>query len=171
MIAPGLRRTGRRTRVACTGAGCITDLGGAAKFTRDYHEHTVIESTRINIFNERGNCLVVDGAAEFHGIENMLIHGVVVPVLHTAAKRAAQAGGYHIDSRFNKATGQKQLLAPCVAAVPITHACILTAEVKRDLRLRICEKRHGLRLEFVECCQFTGMVEAAFQSVKLLPQG
>jgi hypothetical protein len=60
----------------------------------------------------------------------MMIYGMVVPILNPPAQRTAEACGQNIHARFDKASGQKQLLSPSVSPITIPNTRVLPIQIK-----------------------------------------
>ena len=144
VIAAGLHGAGRGAGVAGPGAGGVTDLGRAAEFAGHHDQHALVKSACVDVFDQRRDRLIVGWRPEFHGVEDMVIDGVVVPVLHPATQGAAQAGRQHIDAGFHQPPRQQQLLPPGIAAVAVAGPMVFATQVERFLRLRIRQQRHRL---------------------------
>ena len=91
VIAAGLHRAGGSAGVARAGAAVEADLRRAAKLAGDDHEHALVESARVDVFDERGHRAVVGRHAEAQGLEQVLVHRVIVPVA-APARTAARSG-------------------------------------------------------------------------------
>ncbi len=59
----------------------------------------------MQILHQRRDRLIVGAGAELHRLEAMLVHGVIVPVLHAAAERTAEAGRQDFDAGFHQPPG------------------------------------------------------------------
>lgn len=98
--------------VSGTGAWLITDLWSASEFAGHNYQHSFVEASVIDIFDQCRNGLVVGLRSESHGVKDVMIDGVVVPVVDSATKRAAQAGRQYFNAGLNETTCEQQLLAP-----------------------------------------------------------
>ena len=113
--------------------------------------------------------MVVGGRAEFHRVEDVHVDSVVVPVLDSTAERAGEARREDFDSRFDQPPCEQQLLAPLIAAVTITHTRVFAIQIECFFRFRIGQQRHRLRLELIECGEFSLLIEGSFERVEILP--
>ena len=104
MIPPRLHRSGWRAGIAGTGAWGMFDLWCASEFPRDDNENSLIKPALVDVFNQRGNGLIICRGPESQCIEDVVIDGMVVPVLNAATQRAVQAGCQNFDTRFDQST-------------------------------------------------------------------
>src|SRR5690606_28762548 len=80
VVATWLHRTGRRAGITLAGAGSVIHLRRTPELARYNDEHALVEASFIDVFDQRGNGLVVRVGAETHRIEHVVVHRVIVPV-------------------------------------------------------------------------------------------
>ena len=123
----------------------------------------------MNVLDERGDRLIVSPATVAQAVEDVRVHGVVVPVVaRRAADRAVEIAVDDLDARLDESAREEKLLPPTVAPVAVARAVVFLGEVEGVAGLRIREQRHGLPFKLVERAEFTFLVEAAFQRVEIL---
>lgn len=112
--------------------------------------------------------MVIGIGTEFHGVKDMLIDGMIVPVLHPATKRPAKAGGQNIHPGFNEPSGQQQLLAPSISAITITDPWVFQIQIKGYFCLRVGQQRHCLGFKFIKGGKLPSLIKAPFKRVQFL---
>ena len=165
-----MQRARRRTAIARARAAVETDFRCAAKFTRDDDEHTLAQTTRIDVFNECGDGTVIVRHAEAQRFELMLIHRVIVPVVDATAQRPAQLAGDDFHAGLDQAAREQQLLTPAIATVAVPRVRFFFAEVKGIARLWIGEQRHGLRFKFIQRAKLAFAIKGTLHFVQALAQ-
>src|SRR5690606_8429293 len=121
VIATRLHCACRCTGIACPGAAVIIDLRSPSEFTRDTDENSLIEPACVKVFDQGCAGLIVSICTETHGVEDLVVDRVILPVLNATAKRPAQLACDNLNARFHQTTGEQQLLPPSVT--PVAVAC------------------------------------------------
>ena len=81
-------------------ASFIIDFWCASEFTGHDNQHTFIQTTLVDVLNQRTDRLIVNRGAELQCVEDVMIHRVVVPVVHAATKRTGEVAGDDVDPGF-----------------------------------------------------------------------
>ncbi len=92
VIPAGLCRPGRRARAAAA-ARHVGDAGRAPEFARDDDQDPFLESSVVDILDQGGDRLVEIRGAEFEGVEDVVIDGIIIPIRDPAAERAIEGRG------------------------------------------------------------------------------
>ena len=79
----------------------------------------------MDIFDQSRYRLVIDIGAKSESIKDMMIHGMVIPVVDTTTEGPSKARCHDINTRFDEPPCQKQLLAPSVTSITISSPIIL----------------------------------------------
>jgi hypothetical protein len=169
VVATGLHRARGSAGDPFAAAGDVRDAGGAAEFAGDDDEDALVEASGVDVFNEGGDRLVDRGHAELQGFEDVLVDGVVVPVLHASAERAVEFGGDDFNPGLDEPAGHETLLAPLVAAIAVADGVGFAGEVEGGLGLLVEQESDGLRFEAVEGVHRAGLVDVATQAVEGRP--
>src|SRR5207237_7701376 len=82
-------------------------------------------------------------------LEDVVIDGMIVPVLDSATQGPGQFRGNDLYACLNQATRHEELLSPGVASVAIAHLGILAVQVERLSRLAAGEEVERLPLKAV----------------------
>ena len=101
VVSPWLLGSGGELARAFAGAGTVVDFGRAAKLSGDDHQDSLVQSALVDVFNQRRDGLVIGRCAESQGIEDVMIHGVVIPGFVSAALWPAQANGENFHAGFH----------------------------------------------------------------------
>src|SRR6185295_11549043 len=115
MVTARLNHASLRAGHSATAAGDPFDARRAAEFAGDDNEDAFVESARVNVFDQCGDCLVEIGSSELQGIKNVVIDRVIIPICHPTAKRPIQSGGNNFDAGLDKSPGHQALLSPLMA--------------------------------------------------------
>jgi len=170
MISSGLLGSSRSAGIPGTGAGGMFDFRRSTEFTGDDYEDPLVETTFVDILDQGGDGLIVCIGTEAHGIEDVVIDGVIIPVADTATEGPIQAGGEDFDSGLYQTTGEQELLSPGIATVSIARGGIFLREIERGLGLRIGEESHRLHFEFIKGGEFPARVELTFDGIEFLTE-
>ena len=88
---PGCTVPGRPAGHPAAGAGRVGDARRPAEVAADDQQHPLVQAALVQILDQGRDRLVEEGSAVLHGVEDVVIDGVVVPVLHPSAQRAVAA--------------------------------------------------------------------------------
>ncbi len=168
MVTPGLFGASRGTRVSDSRARLIIDLWCPSKLAGDDDQHAFVKTTLVDIFNQSGDRLVVHLSSKSQGIKDVMVHGVVVPVVDATAQRTTKTGGQDFHTRFDQSACQQQLLPPAVASITISRSIILLAQVECVFGSRVRQQRQCLGLELVERVELAMDIECALQVIEVL---
>ena len=152
VVAARLRHPGARV-LGVADPGCAAELAG------HHDQDATVEAARIDVLDQGGHGLVEVAAARLHGVEDVVIHGVVVPVADPAAERAVQAGRHQVHAGLDQPARQQAALAPGVAPVAVAEPGILAVQVERPARLGAREQGVRLLMEGVEGLGLRPVVE------------
>ena len=122
----------------------VADLRRPAELAGDHDQHPAVEAAGVDVLDQGADGLVEVAAARLHGVEDVVVDGVVVPVADPAAERAVQAGRHQVHAGLDQSPGQQAALAPGVPAVAVAEPGILPAQVERPARLRAGRAGVGL---------------------------
>ena len=89
MIASWLLSSSWGAGISSPGARRIVDFRGSSELSRDDHEHSFVETTFINVFDQCRNGLVVGGGPEPHRVKNVVIDSVIIPIVHASTQGTA----------------------------------------------------------------------------------
>lgn len=90
VIAAGLHRTGRAAGDAAAGTRRVVDLRSAAEVAADDDQRAAVEAPFVNLFDQHGDGLVHERRAVLQRVEDVLVDGVIVPVVGSATEFTCQ---------------------------------------------------------------------------------
>jgi hypothetical protein len=154
--------------------GTVRGIGnpwGSSEVSRHDHQHATVQASVVNVFNQSCDGLIEKGGTSLHGIEDMMVYGVIVPTLCTPAERSIQGRCYQIYACFHEPPSQQAPLSPGIASVPISNSWIFQANVKCLAGLRPCHQIKGLLLKGAEKVEFLGLIPRLANSIQPFPQG
>jgi hypothetical protein len=147
MITSGLNNARRGTGHTAAAAGHVTDSRSTAEFSRDNNQNSPIQTTCVNILNQRGNSLIKERRTELVRIEHMMVHRMIVPVGNSTTKRTIKLGGDDLHASLNESPSHQALLAPGIHAISLTNLHRFLLQIKRGTSLRTCEQTQSLSFE------------------------
>ena len=135
----------------------------------DDDQHPLVQPAGVNIFDEGRHRLIVSRQAKLVGVEDVLIDGMIVPVLHSTAQRAVELGSDDLDPGFHQPAGHQALLAPLMSAVAIPDGVRFLLQIERLAGLCTQQQTHGLFLVLIDGIHIAGLIDVPPQPIQCVP--
>ena len=163
MVAARLLRSFCTTRYSATAAGDIADSRRAAKLACDDDQYPLVETSLVDIFNQRRDRLIKVRGTVSDRFEDMVIHGVVVPVGNARTQRSVKLRCDNLNTRFDQPACHQTLLSPLMTAVSVPQRVWLFTQIECFARRGTCQQVQRLGFVFADGLHESGPVD-------LLPQ-
>jgi hypothetical protein len=126
-VSSGIARPSGRAGIGrpALSRNVIVDLGRAAELAGHHDQHPAIEAAGVDVFDQGADRLVEVPAPRLHGVEDVVVDGVVVPVADAPAERAVEAGRHRVHAGLDQPARQQAALAPGIPPVSVAEAGVL----------------------------------------------
>ena len=85
----------------------------AAELTHHHYHYVLVQASLINVLDQRRHGLVEPGQAVLHGLDNVTVDRMVIPIANHIS--AGDANGDETHTRLDQSPPQQHLLSPALA--------------------------------------------------------